>query len=226
MCASQNFTASRTQSSSFIAKHPVSGFRGHEFVGDHGFNLKKVHQEGQLLQQERRLFGVPVSQSRDCGSPRESGGGSRVHQRGVLRLRHASTLAPVHLVIQRVIPSSFSKGAALDQMKLPLLCRLDAPSVVPHQLIELCKDYRDAVRLCWELRRVKNMTRRRLAEDAGLYPPHVTCYLNDGKRQRDLPGGAVRGFEWACGNTAISQWHALQAHLTVLEEMQAQRRAA
>ena len=113
-----------------------------------------------------------------------------------------------------------------QQLPLPLLCRLDAPSVVPAEVVAQCKPYREAVRLCWELRRVRNMTRARLAEEAGLYAPHVSCYLNDNERSRDLPGGAVRGFEWACGNTAISQWHAMNAQLTCLEEMQVRRAAA
>jgi hypothetical protein len=149
-----------------------------------------------------------------------------VHPRGVSRFFHAASFQPVHSVIQLVISCFVPMEAPLEQKQLPLLCRLDAPSVVHPSLVVRCKTYRDAVRLCWELRRVRNMTRRRLAEEAGLYPPHVTCYLNDGKRQRDLPGGAVRGFEWACGNTAISQWHNFQARLTVLEEVQAERNAA
>ncbi len=116
--------------------------------------------------------------------------------------------------------------APMEQIPLSLLCRLDAPSVVPPSLITSCKHYRDAVKLCWELRRVRNMTRRRLAEEAGLYAPHLSCYLNDNKRSRDLPGANVRGFEWACGNTAISQWHSHNAKLTCLEELQAMRAAA
>ena len=114
----------------------------------------------------------------------------------------------------------------MEQLQLPLLCRLDAPSVVPPSLIAKCKTYREAVKLCWELRRVRNMTKQRLAEEASLYAPHVTCYLRDGKRQRDLPAHAVRGFERACGNTAISQWIASGAQLTVIEEMQAMKAAA
>lgn len=114
----------------------------------------------------------------------------------------------------------------MEQLQLRLLCRLDAPAIVPPDLVAQCKTYRDAVRLCWNLRRVKNMTQRRLAEEAGLYAPHVTCYLHDSKRQRDLPGGAVRAFEWVCGNTAISQWHNIGARLTVVEEMQLLRAAA
>lgn len=97
---------------------------------------------------------------------------------------------------------------------------------MPPALIAHCKTYRDAVRLCWELRRVKAMTKRMLAERAGLYAPHVTCYLTDGKRQRDLPGSKVQAFEAECGNTAITQWHNAQARLTVLEEMQLLRSVA
>lgn len=114
----------------------------------------------------------------------------------------------------------------MEQLELRLLGRLDAPSIVPPHAIAACKTYRDAVKLCWHLRRIKNMTRAALAEQAGIYPSHVTCYLRDGKKVRDFPGWAVHGFENACGNTAISQWHAAQAQLTVAEEMQLLRAAA
>lgn len=114
----------------------------------------------------------------------------------------------------------------MEQLQLALLCRLDAPSVVPPSLVQKCSTYRDAVKLCWSLRRVRNMTQARLAEEAGLYAPHVTRYLHDGKTQRDLPGWAIKGFEWACGNTAISQWINVGAKLTVVEEMTLIRAAA
>jgi hypothetical protein len=115
----------------------------------------------------------------------------------------------------------------MEQLQLTgLLCRLDAPSVVDPRLINACKSYRDAVKLCWDKRRVRNMTRAQLASEAGLYAPHVTTYLNDSKRQRDLPGWAIRGFEWTCGNTAISQWINGNARLTVVEEMTLLRAAA
>lgn len=114
----------------------------------------------------------------------------------------------------------------MEQLPLRLLCRLDAPSVVPAEAISKCKSYREAVRLCWDLRKVRNMTRRTLAERAGLYAPHVTCYLEDGPNQRDLPGQYVKGFEAACDNCAVSQWLALQSHLTVVEELQLMRGVA
>lgn len=120
-------------------------------------------------------------------------------------------------------------GAAMDQMQLrPLLGRLEGPAVVPPELIRGCRTYREAVRLCWALRRVKNMTLRQLAAEAGLLPQHVSDYLHPDDRptRRDLPAEGIRPFEEVAGNTAISQWVALQSRLTVLEEMQAMRLAA
>lgn len=115
----------------------------------------------------------------------------------------------------------------MEQMQLKgLLCRHDAPSVVDPQLVAQCATYRDAVRLCWDKRKVRNMTKKLLAERAGLYPSHVTCYLSDDKKQRNLPGDGIQGFEKACDNTAISQWVAMNAQLTPAEEMQFLRRAA
>lgn len=111
----------------------------------------------------------------------------------------------------------------MEQLQLRLLCRLDAPSVVPPDEVAKCRTYREAVKLCWNLRKVKNMTRAGLAERAGLYAPHVTCYLNENDRPRDLPAEKISAFEAACDNTAISQWLALQAQLTVLEEVQAHK---
>lgn len=117
----------------------------------------------------------------------------------------------------------------MDQMQLrPLLGRLEGPAVVPAKLVEQCRTYRDAVRLCWRLRRVHYMTLRQLAAEAGLLPQHVTDYLHqdDKPSRRSLPGEKVAAFEAACGNTAISQWHAWQSRLTVLEQLQAERIAA
>jgi AraC-like DNA-binding protein len=165
-------------------------------------------------------------------SPAPSGG-VRVQFEGVQALRvHAFSFVRPELVSQPVRPLNFSREATLIhhplQRELPLLCRLDGPSVVPPAIVRAARTYRQAVRLCKALSPRSRITLRQLAEEAGLPPQHVSDYLNpdDGRCRRDLPGDAVAAFERALGNTAVSQWHALQARLTVLEEMQAERAAA
>ena len=114
------------------------------------------------------------------------------------------------------------------QGEIPLLARMGAPDVVPVEIVRTAKSYRQAVRLCWQLRRLKRLTFRQLASETGVPFQHVGDYFNEDDRRdrRDLPGDAVHAVESVLGNTAISQWHAQQAQLTVLEEMQATRRAA
>lgn len=151
----------------------------------------------------------------------------RAMQKGrSLKVRHAFTFAPARPVIQPVIRLHFFMGATMDQMPLrPLLGRLEGAAIVPPHLMKTCRSYRDAVRLCWELRRVRRMTQRQLAADAGLIPQHVTDYLNkdDKPSRRDLPARLIKDFEDVCGNTAVSQWVAANSVLTVLEELQASR---
>ena len=112
------------------------------------------------------------------------------------------------------------------QMSLPLLCRIDGPSVVPESHVKACQTYRDAVRLCWRLRRVKSMTTLSLAEAAGFPANHRSDYLSDNEERRELPAKHIKAFEYVAGNTAISQWIAMNAKLTVLEEITASKLAA
>lgn len=116
----------------------------------------------------------------------------------------------------------------MDQLSLPLLGRIDGPAVAPTQYVQLCKTYREAVRMCWALRRVHHMTQRQLACEAGLRPQLISDYLNadDGDQRRDLPADRIACFEGVAGNTLITQWVASRVALTVLEEMQATRAAA
>lgn len=116
----------------------------------------------------------------------------------------------------------------MPQRELPLLARLNGPSVVHPEMVAHCKTFREAVRMAWQMRRVRNMTQRQLACEAGLRPQLVTDYLNpdDLPTRRDLPGQQIAAFESVVGNTCISQWIANQSRLTVLEEMQAARVAA
>lgn len=173
----------------------------------------------------RGLSGGPVQYPAVSGASEVVGDLVRDHQKGVLfSVLHGSSFDRRHSVIQLVIPLDLLIEAPMsEQLELRLLCRLDAPSIVHPSEVAACKTYRDAVRLCWDKRKVRNMTKAMLAERAGLYAPHVTSYLEDSKRPRDLPGWAVPGFERACDNAAISQWIASRAQLTVAEEMTAMR---
>ena len=95
--------------------------------------------------------------------------------------------------------------------------------VVPAQVVMGVRTFRHACRLAWKLRRVRNLTRRSLAEQAGLYAPHVSDYFSVHESRRELPARHVAAVERVLGNTVISQWLAQQARITVLEEMQADR---
>lgn len=161
------------------------------------------------------------------------GNGTRAHQKGELSFVHdVFSFASRRPVTQPVTPLIFLKEAALEdhplQRELPLLARMGAPDVVPVEIVRTANTYRQAVRLCWQLRRLRRLTFRQLAAETGVPPQHVGDYFNadDGRFRRDLPGDSVKAIEAVLGNTAITQWHAQQAQLTVLEEMQATRRAA
>ena len=114
----------------------------------------------------------------------------------------------------------------MQQGQLNLMGRIDAPCIVPSAYIDFCKSFRDAVKMCWQLRRAQKMTQATLAQECGIYASHVTWYLNDGKRQQDLPGSKIAEFEAVCGNSAISQWIARQASFSVLEQMQADEKTS
>ena len=66
---------------------------------------------------------------------------------------------------------------------------------------------------------------RELAEECGLYAPHVSDYLNDeptyanGKKRLDLPACVIPAFELVVGNRAISQYLMRLGALTIMEEV-------
>lgn len=164
-----------------------------------------------------------------AGASVMAGGAGWVQARGqAFRFRHAFTFVPLRPVQQPVQRLSFPMEAPMGQLDLPLLGRIDAPSAVPPSLVRTAGTYRQAVRLCWGLRRAKGLTVTDLAREFGFNRQHASDYLNadDLATRRSLPGDKVQAFEDVCGNTAISQWHAMRAQLTVLEEIQAERAAA
>ncbi|WP_249291923.1 helix-turn-helix domain-containing protein [Achromobacter ruhlandii] len=102
---------------------------------------------------------------------------------------------------------------------------------LPPSAVAACKTFREAVRLAWEHRARPNMTQRSLAEECGLYAPHVSSYLHpeppdNKKRPRlDLPADCIDAFEEAVGNHAIRQYLNHLGRLTIMEEVIAQRTA-
>ncbi len=116
----------------------------------------------------------------------------------------------------------------MEQRPLTLLQRIDGPAVVPSAALAFARSYREATRYCWQFRRAKGMTPTDLARDFGFNRQHVSDYLNadDKPTRRSLPAEQIADFETVCGNSFISQWLSARARLTVLEQMQADRRAA
>jgi len=186
--------------------------------------------QAQQLSSSIRFF--PDASSRtaaQAGASVVSGGAGRAHQEGQLSLiSQAFTFAPSQPVHQPVQGLFFTKEAPLVQTHLPLLGRIDAPSVVPPSILKTIKTYRAAVRLCWALRRAKGLKPTDLGREFGFTRQHVSDYLNvdDKPTRRDLPAERIADFEDVCGNSAISQWLAQRAKFTVLEELQAERAAA
>ena len=112
------------------------------------------------------------------------------------------------------------------QLPLPMITHYSGPRIVAQEVLAGIRSYRDAVRTCHRLRTRKNLSLRLLAEEAGLYPSHVSDYLSEHATKRELPAKHIAAFEVACGNRVISQWMARQANLTILEQYIEQQRMA
>lgn len=147
---------------------------------------------------------------------------------------HAFTFAPVQPVLQPVQSSSFPKGPALEflhlQREIPLLTRIDAPSIAPTNLIRHARTYRQAVRLALHIaqRKEPGLKPVDIARACRITRQHCTDYFIkcDKPMRRSLPAERVAEVEVRLGNSFISQWLAARAGFTVLEELQAGRAAA
>jgi hypothetical protein len=99
---------------------------------------------------------------------------------------------------------------------------------LPTSEIAACASFRDAVLLAWSNRRIKGMTKARLAEVCELLPQHLSDYLSSddvnpkGQRRRSLPADKIAAFEAAVGNRAITQYLVRKVDLNLMEEWQAQ----
>lgn len=119
------------------------------------------------------------------------------------------------------------KFADHQSLALPLLGGVVQAQrlVVPAQVVMALRSYRHACRLAWKLRSPR-ITQRALAEAAGLYPSHVSDYFSLHEQRRELPARHVGAVCSALGNTVIAQYLAQCSQVTLLEEMQAERRRA
>ena len=108
----------------------------------------------------------------------------------------------------------------------------EQPSFICMSIVCACKTYREAVNTAWAMRKNQRMTKATLSEITGIFPAHVTDFINDtlhtpkGVERRDMPAKYIPLFEQAVGNTFVSQWLAQQCGLTVLESLLAERKAA
>lgn len=180
----------------------------------------------------RHLFpgASSLSAAAHAGASAHRGGLGRAHLEGLQLIdSHAFSFAPSQPVQQPVQGLFFLMEApVMKQAELPLMGRIDAPDTVPRALLSAIKTYRQAVRLCWTLRRAKGLKVTDLGRDFGFTRQHASDYLNvdDLPTRRDLPAERIAEFEDVCGNTAITQWLASRQRFTLLEEVQADRAVA
>jgi hypothetical protein len=97
--------------------------------------------------------------------------------------------------------------------------------VVPPEVVMGIKSWRHACRLAWKLRATR-ITQRTFCEITGCYPSHVSDYFSVHANRRELPAKLAGAACLALGNTVLIQYLAQEAQVTILEEMQAARRAA
>jgi hypothetical protein len=116
---------------------------------------------------------------------------------------------------------NFSNSRSLE---LPLLGGVVQAQLlhVPPQVIHRLTTYREACRMAWKLRRVRNLTRAQLAEMAGLYASHVSDYFSLHEKRRELPAKQIGSVERVLGNSVISQFVAYQATKQLMVELQGQ----
>ncbi len=113
-----------------------------------------------------------------------------------------------------------------EQLQLPMLTHYVGPRLINQELVLACRTYREAVCACWDMRTRRGLTKRALAEGAGLYASHVSDYISIDDSKRELPAKHINAFEIECGNRFITQWLARQASLTILEQFIDRRLAA
>lgn len=91
-------------------------------------------------------------------------------------------------------------------------------STVDEAQLRACKSFKDSLRLCMKLSRVKR-TQADLACTAGINVCQFSKILHS---DFHLPGDSIAAIEKLCGNTAMTQWLAMQhgatLHIKTAEE--------
>lgn len=108
----------------------------------------------------------------------------------------------------------------MQQEKLKLAFGiLNGPQSAPTDVVKSCSSYKHAIRLEWSMRRIKSMTQSQCAVLCGFHAPHFSQWLKeDGP---DMPAKFLKNFHSITGWTLGTQYLAMQAGLTVMEEVQA-----
>jgi len=94
--------------------------------------------------------------------------------------------------------------------------------VVPPEVVMGLKSWRHACRLAWKLRSPR-ITLRTFAELTESYVSHCSDYFSVHDARRELPARKAGIACQVLGNTVLVQWLAQESHVTVMEELQAQR---
>lgn len=112
-------------------------------------------------------------------------------------------------------------------------CVNNSVAFIQDNAIVQCKTFRQAVRLSWDCRKNKGMTKVTLTErlteltNGQVYASHVSDYLHndDHPKRRDLKAEHLSAWASVVGNYGVQQWLNRQDKLTLLEEIQAMRAA-
>jgi hypothetical protein len=118
------------------------------------------------------------------------------------------------------------------QTEMPFLLQLDRAQWVQQDIVNSWKSYREAVMWCWANRPFNRgmnevYDQAMCARVIGCHAPHFSRFVNPlTKSPMDLKPDLVPTFEAYTGWRGITQYNAKLGSTTLLEELQAARRAA
>ena len=119
----------------------------------------------------------------------------------------------------------------MKQREIPIMNTVETPKYAPADVVAKFQTYRDAVVWCWANRPChgmrEDMDQALCAKTIGLHVPHMSrCVNPSSKSPMQLNPDYLDAFETYTGWKAASQWIAAKSHMTVLEQVIAERNAA